>query len=205
MSRAITATEQKLKPALEDVLAKAQSASGEAAAAQLVQRDDVPLLLWVDPKTGIDDHGRGPNRDARRVANAKATHKPSTAAVQRWAEANQQTVVRMTGGKETDDNKPTDVNVKIGNVLHGIEVKTLLHAGNDKITVHPKSRRRKEAWARRNNGVLHTVVLDDRKAFGSKGDSGHRLYYRRGVGAFRLHTMTKVRSTGHLKELMTAK
>lgn len=54
--------------------------------------------------------------------------------------------------------------------------------------------------------VAHTIVLDDRNSFGNGPQwSGHRVYYRRGVGAFDLHTMTPVKSFAHLRKLISAK
>ena len=99
--------------------------------------------------------------------------------------------------------------VTVGKTEHGIEVKTLLDNGNDKITMHPSSRRRKEAWARKRGRRIHTVITDDRDTFegGTHAQqySGHRMYYRRGVGAFRLKGMTPVRDAKHLLELMQAR
>lgn len=196
VSEAITATQLALGTDLENLLSDVRNSAAHAGALKL-------RAAWYDEKTGIDDHGRGQKGD--KASRAKETYKPSTAAKQQWAEKNEQDVVRMTGGKSTGDNKPTDVNVKIGRKQHGVEVKTMLDNGNDKITMHPSSKARKEAWAKKNGATLHTIVIDDRKAFGSPKDSGHRIYYRRGVGSFRLHTMTKVTSDSHLKQLMAEK
>lgn len=155
-----------------------------------------------------DEHGQwtsggpGSSKMSARAKRALISHKPSTAKMQQHAESNETDVKAMVGGETTGDNAAMDVVVKSGSQLHGVEVKTLLHNSNDKITMHPPSRRRKEAWARKNNAVVHTVVLDDRKG---RANSGHRLYYRRGVGAFRLEKMTKVTSAKHLRSLMTAK
>lgn len=201
VSDAITATEAKLEPALVGVLGKVLEAAGVATAKRLVKQLRV---AWLDPKTGVDDHGRLPKetRDRNKVALAKASHVPATAAKQRWAEGNERTVSSMLGGKGTDDNSPTDVTTTLDGQKHGVEVKTLLEGKRDKITMHPDSLKRKETWGRRNKAELHTVVFDDRKAFGTTGYSGHRIYYRRGVGSYHLKGMTKVRSTQHLKQLM---
>lgn len=133
---------------------------------------------------------------------AKASYKPSTAAKQQWAEANEIKIAKMVGGKQTDNNKPMDVIVTVGRKTYGIEVKTMVDNGNDKITMHPASRLRKEAWARETKASIQTVIIDDRKAFGSPNFSGHQLYFREGVGAFRLKGMTKVKNAAHLRELM---
>lgn len=159
-----------------------------------------------------DDHGRwsdggggGAEPNADRVARALRTHKPSDARKQQWADKNQHLVAKRLDGKSTDNNKPMDVLVKIGGKLHGIEVKTVLDNGNDKITMHPASRVRKEVWGKQNKATLWTIVLDDRDKFGTPGHSGNRLYYRQGVGAFRLSAMTPVKSWSALRQAMGAK
>jgi hypothetical protein len=139
---------------------------------------------------------------AARVAAAIANHKPASAAKQRWAEKSETLVATMLRGRQTTNNAPTDVNLSIGRILHGLEVKTLLDNKNDKITMHPASKARKEAWAADNKAKLHTIVIDDRDRFGTPGWSGHRMYYREGVGSFRLGSMIKVRNAAHLKELV---
>ena len=135
---------------------------------------------------------------------AKSSYKPSTAAKQQWAEANEQKLVAMIGGKQSGDNLPADVVVTMNGGLHGVEVKTMLDNSNDKITMHPPSLARKVAWGEKNNATLHTIVFDDRDKFGTKGYSGHSLYYRRGVGSFRIQSMIKVTSKAQLRRLMSA-
>lgn len=86
--------------------------------------------------------------------------------------------------------------------------------GKKKITVTP-GKRTDVAWKGNKTQppvvsklprIAHTVVVDDRNGFGNAHQwSGHRIYYRRGVGAFDLHTMTPVRSFAHLRKLMAAK
>ena len=207
VSAAVEKTQAVLKDQLPGLLLEVNDAAGEATAKRLVKRLRV---AWYDPKTGTDDHGRGPRendrrspKDAQKVSAAKASHKPSTAEKQRWAEGNEKTVASMTGGQGTDDNSPADVTTTINGKKHGVEVKTMVDNANNKITMHPSSRERKEKWGRQHNATMHTVVLDDRKAFGTKGYSGHRIYYKRGVGSFRLKNMTKVKSSNHLRQLMT--
>lgn len=118
---------------------------------------------------------------------------PVNAKVLRHALASEVIVARMVQGKHVGaDNNVIDVIAG----RHGIEVKTIIRGGIDKITVHPRSRRRKERWSAKTGKALHTVVIDDRKA--------RRMYYRSGVGAFRLHTMTPVRSASHLRSLLSA-
>jgi SPP1 gp7 family putative phage head morphogenesis protein len=164
--------------------------------------DDEPRDEHGKWTTGGPGSATGKAKMSARAQRAIASHKPSTAAKQRHAESNETDVKSMVGGDTTGDNEAMDVVTKIAGTKHGVEVKTLLDNSNDKITMHPPSRRRKEAWAKSNRAVVHTVVLDDRKG---RANSGHRLYYKRGVGAFRLKGMTKVKNAAHLKQLMTSK
>jgi hypothetical protein len=74
--------------------------------------------------------------------------------------------------------------------LHFFEVKSLVtQKGAGAVHMSAKARRRKEAWEERYAAPFHTVAFDDRR--GHK-HSGHRLYYRRGVGSVRLSAMEKV-------------
>ena len=93
--------------------------------------------------------------------------------------------------------------------VHGIEIKTLMDNKNDKITMHPKSRRRKEEWLKKEKACgLHTVVLDDRDTFedgkNKEQYSGHRIYYAKGVGAFRIKGMQTVASFDELRKVILA-
>lgn len=79
--------------------------------------------------------------------------------------------------------------------MHGVEVKTLTEQRNDKITMNAYAIARKQAFARKNRAVLHTIAVDLR---GSKA----RIYYRQGVGSFRLSKMSEVTSGAHLRRLV---
>jgi phage gp29-like protein len=151
--------------------------------------------VCIVPKGSMDD----------RVSRAMRTYKPATQEKQAIADREEQRVAMALKGRRTDDNDPVDVIVKIGGRTHGVEVKTFVDNSNNKVTVHPESLRRKMGWERKNNGVLHTVVVDKRNATAPGLYSGHDLYYRRGTGSFRLGTMTRVRSIQHLKDLLITK
>ena len=130
-----------------------------------------------------------------KVSRALATHKPSTREKQRVAESQEVHVAEILGLNVHGDNDPVDVSGEMNGKRHAVEVKTFISNSNDKVTVHPDSLKRKTAWARKNKAQLHMVVVDLR--------SGTReLYYRRGVGSFRLGTLTPVVSAGHLKALV---
>lgn len=141
-------------------------------------------------------------RNARSLRALKAFI-PITAANQRHAEKNELSVRNMIGGTRTDDNLPVDVVTTIKGRMHGVEVKTFINNTNDKITMRKAAIEKKVAWGRSNHASVHTVVIDDRDKFGSKHYSGHRIYYAKGSGSFRLNSLTKVTSPQHLKELLS--
>jgi len=126
-----------------------------------------------------------------RAKRAKRTHKPSTAEKQRRGEAEQARLAKLVRGRETDDNDAFDVLKG----KHAVEVKTVMDNNNDKITVHPKSRRRKEAFAEKRRMQMHTIAIDIR--------GGKRVYYHKnGVGAFRLSSMDRV-TVSELRERLS--
>jgi len=141
------------------------------------------------PGGGGDDGGGASGREEGRAERARRAHKTSTAEKQRRGEAEQKRMAKAIGGENDGDNKPFDV---IVGGKHGIEVKTVMDNNNDKITVHPESRRRKEAAAKKQKLKIHTIAIDIREGKRS-------YYYREGVGAFRLKNMEKV-SLRQLKE-----
>jgi hypothetical protein len=147
---------------------------------------------WVKGKSKLQEARDSGGDD--RVARALATYKPSTKAKQDIADQGEAKVRKMLGGTRTGDNLAMDVLVDgPRGSLHGVEVKTVIDNGNNKITMHPSSRRRKEEWAQENRARIHTVVVDSRSG---------TVWYREGVGAFRLHTLTKVQNAKHLRQLM---
>lgn len=141
-----------------------------------------------------------------RVARALATHKPATIEKQHAARTSEDRVAKMVGGKANGDHEPTDVTVKLGGRTHGVEVKTFFDNSRDAITMHPESLSRKVSYARREGVKLHTVVIDARNTFAqgrfSGQYSGHEVYYRSGVGSYRLGAMVRVRDASHLKALI---
>lgn len=133
--------------------------------------------------------------DAARSKSGKATssHKPSTKAKQDLATDAEKKIIKMLGGKGTGDNKPVDVVLERDGRVYGIEVKSISDNGNNKITMHKESLERKVKWGRSNHASLHTVVVDSRSG---------TVLYRKGVGSFRIHTMTVVNNNVHLQALV---
>jgi hypothetical protein len=77
-----------------------------------------------------------------------------------------------------------------GYTLHFFEVKTLVtQAGAGAVHMSDNARLRKERWEELYAAPFHTVAFDDRR--GHK-HSGHRRYYRRGVGSVKLSAMERV-------------
>ncbi len=124
--------------------------------------------------------------DNPRVIAARASYRPATLQAQRQGEANEVKLATEIKGKQTPDNEAFDV-VSNG---HCVEVKTIVAGANDKITMHPESLARKVAYASSNRLTAHTVVFDGRN---------NSIYYRRGIGSFRLRNMERVPSLSALR------
>lgn len=154
-----------------------------------------------DSKTEEKSSDRPKVRNERSQRALKA-FVPADAKAQQHAEANELEVRSIIGGTRTDDNLPVDVVTNVGGKVKGVEVKTIINGRNNKITMRKAAIEKKVKWARSNRGTVHTVVLDDRGRLGNKGYSGHRVYYRKGTGSFRLGAMTKVKDSSHLRQLM---
>lgn len=151
------------------------------------------MLVAVELRAGGAGSGcKGPNcgRPAGRAARARATFVLMTKEKRRDAETRARVLARAIGGKATDDNQPFDV--LIGR--HGIELKTIQEGKNDKITMHPDSLARKIHTAKKMKIEPHTVVFDTR---GGKV----AVYYRQGVGSFRLKHMEKTTLSGIRRRL----
>lgn len=127
---------------------------------------------------------------SERAQRAKSSHKPATAEKQRAAERNETTLATAIGGKQTKDNEAFDV-VTRG---HCIEVKTIMEGSNDKITMHPESLARKQAEASKRGLKAHTVVFDARN---------NAVYYRQGIGSFRLGNMEKLSSAAAVRSRLS--
>lgn len=113
-------------------------------------------------------------------------------------EHNESELAAALGGYATRGSAPVDVVVtRGGRPAHGIELKTLVTQGNDKITMKTHAMARKLEWAGEHGAGLHTVVFDDREAMDDV--SRRRVYHRFGVGSFRIGNMSLLE--GGLQEL----
>jgi len=106
-------------------------------------------------------------------------HKQPRNFVQEGARAEAEIQQSIPGAERTVKGAPFDLTK--GN--HVIEVKTIVQGINDKVTMHPSSLARKVAFAEQNGVQPHTVVKDDRTG---------QVYYKEGVGSFRLSSMREV-------------
>jgi hypothetical protein len=143
------------------------------------------------------------------------------------ADSIEEEVARALGGETTPEyphqknlKPPHDVLVRKGN--HALEVKNVLMkkgGAGAELSIHPDALLRKAEWY---NGKpdphwnmpskgrqWHTVAIDDRDTYegGAHASeySGHRIYYRRGSGRYRLSQMHPVKSVAELKRLVNMK
>jgi hypothetical protein len=122
----------------------------------------------------------------------------------------EQEVARAVKGKWLEDNEPLDVRaVGPGGAEHAIEVKSLLKGGKKSISVHDDALVRKVDYAAAHPGsTYHTVAVDERATYEGGAHaadySGHRIYYRRGSGAYSLSQMHAVTDAAELRRLVAA-
>lgn len=136
--------------------------------------------------------GRPKTKDEDRANRAKTSHKPSFRYKTERTARNEAKLAKTLGAKQVGGQAPFDV-------VHmryrmGIEVKTLVEARNDKLTIHPASLARKLKEAKQ-EGIKTTVVV----AFDDRPGKG-QIYYKIGLGSFRLTSMTKVKNLNDLKK-----
>lgn len=158
-------------------------------------------------ESGVSKQTRTPRKLSPRHERALKTHKPSTRAKQLHASRQEMFLANQLKAKQLSDNEPVDVVLvdQLG-IEHGIEVKTLLDNTHNRITVHPDSLRRKQAWQNQGSRRLHTVVVDERDTFDEGANatqfSGHKIYYRKGVGSYNLSQMLRVKDIQQLRQLI---
>lgn len=117
-----------------------------------------------------------------RMARAIAAYNPANAKEQRIADAQEKTVAKALGIPQTRDNSAFDLrNAKVG-----IELKTMLSSKNAKITMNKAAIERKLKEQKKDKIKIFTVVADRRNGVST------RYYYAKGVGSFRLNSMTPV-------------
>lgn len=131
-----------------------------------------------------------------RSDNSKRTYKAATREKQQMADASEKHVALILNRQRTDDNSPMDTIVLHNGKTLGVEVKTIIDKeARDQVTMHKDSLARKMQWVHANHASAHTVAVDMRGAEA-------KVYYRRGFGSYKLHTMIPVNSPAHLMQLM---
>jgi chromatin segregation and condensation protein Rec8/ScpA/Scc1 (kleisin family) len=140
------------------------------------------------------DAARRAAAEARR-RRAKLTYKPSTKAKQHLAADSERRIARIFKTVPTTNKAPFDTLFTHQGRLQSVEIKTLMDNKNDKITMHKDALLRKVRWALKNKSISHTVVFDRRGA-------RPKMFYRRGVGSFRLSSLTAVKNASHLRSLI---
>lgn len=193
VSHAITVTEQAMLPAILPTLKDIFDEAGSVSTVKLLHQ------LRTAVGNGNNQYRRdNPTQDRARAIAATQSYVPVSMDARAHASASEHAVAHMVRGTKTDDNDPMDVTGTSNGRKFGVEVKTLTTQSNDKITMHPKSKDRKEVWAKKNRASLHTVAWDKR-------NGADDLYYRSGVGSYRLKGMTRVKNAAHLRQLMEIK
>lgn len=126
-----------------------------------------------------------------KAARAKAAHVMVGKAEQQEADVAEQAMAKSIGGASFKNSEPVDIVVggPSGAIEHGIEHKFMFANANAKITMNKYAQVRKVEWEKKNKATFHTVVES------KNGD----VFYRRGVGSFRVGGMHKV--TGGKSEL----
>lgn len=133
----------------------------------------------------------GATAGASRSDRARASHKVCSRDVQKIADDMEAKMSKQLGLARTGDNAPFDL-------LQGktaVEIKTIVRAGNDKITMHPESLQRKVSFAKKNKVRPFTLAIDRR------GDKP--IYYAaKGLGSFRLGSMQRFDNIKALQEFI---
>lgn len=144
-----------------------------------------------------DTRGRGrhtPPPVSVRMRRAMLSYVPVTKEKHMLAKLNERRVAEAVRGWATANNHPFDVLSAARPI--GVEVKTIVKGKNDKITMHPDSRRRKlEAAQRLGLKKLYTVAADFRK-------DTPVWYVKEGVGSYRLGHMTKLGDLHRLRQFI---
>ncbi len=159
-------------------------------------------------KANKDEQRYGEAQEAKLAKKLSATYKKGAFAKYSADKAEGNAV-------QSDDSKPFDVTRKSGGRTHGIEVKTKINSANtdtgNRVWMKEHALSLKDDWMNQQGHVGHTVVFDHRdRAVDAKGGfignkaawSGHELYYKRGVGKYRLGSMYKCKDTAELNKLI---
>lgn len=145
------------------------------------------------PGSGRHPYGRKPKplpqakppKLSSRAQRALENYKPVGTAEQRAADLQEKLCAKALGGKSWPDSEQLDIIVHNGNRLIGIEMKTIMVAGKDRIWIKGKALDRKLDWKKQTKGEMYTVAVDTR-------NGKHDIYMRSGVGPWYTHNMVFV-------------
>lgn len=160
------------------------------------------------PDGGQFAPGEGKPAKPSKAELAKQTSRYVGAEVQRYSEEHCEPVLAgKLGGASLRDNEPVDVQVTTAGGPHGIELKTMTDNKQNKVYMKANAMQRKRDWMRANRAHFHTVVFDDEAVFNARGRGRHDdtkrvIYYKRGVGSFRVSSMHRVKDFDELKRLL---
>lgn len=138
-----------------------------------------------------NNRGIKPQKMSAVARRAKESKKITDRKVQQAADRAERKMAKRLGGESFKNSEPVDiVFADATGKEHGIEYKYMQDNSRQKIDMNKYAMVRKVIWEKQNKKPVHTVVEDK---------SG-KLYYRRGVGSFRVSSMHEV--TGGEAELM---
>lgn len=144
-----------------------------------------------------DTRGRG-RKLSDKAERALKSFIPVTAEKVKMSALNAKLIADAIGGKTTPDNHPYDV---LTNKV-GIEVKTIIEAKNDKVTVHKESRERKQEFQKKTGITPYIAVVDMRP--GRAGvyikEAGTNKSQSGGGWSFRLRDMISIGSFKKIKD-----
>lgn len=140
---------------------------------------------------------------------AKESHVMISAVEQRYAESVERQHAHILGGVSFTNSEAADIVIpdETGAIKHLVEFKTIVldkgDRGRERIDMNKYAQVRKVMMEKKNKGVLHTVIADDRGVYGSNDQTKRVYYYRRGAsGSARLSALHKCESFAELKKLM---
>lgn len=160
-------------------------------------------------KDGLTDRERKgkPEVLSEKALRAQQNQSKTDGTVQVYTKNMEFELAKRVGGKAFPDNDPADVHVDLGGgKVRAVEVKTITHGKNDKITMKGSALDRKVDLEKKLGTQMDVVALDHRDRFdGGKNKSlhsGHEIYYKRGLGSLRIGSMYKCKNDAELKKLM---
>jgi hypothetical protein len=154
-----------------------------------VQRLALQAYSPDQPRAANGRFGSGGESTTHRGTSARTSYKPVTVAKRQIAKRSEVVLAKALAMKHTENNAPFDL--LGGN--KAVEVKTMVDQSNSKVTMHPDSLSRKLRYARQNKVQPWTIVVDRRPV------AEANYYVRKGVGSFRLSSMTPVPSVDGLR------